>query len=464
MTLHRAWLRRLAVAALLLGAAPAGLASRAPLTADRESPLLVTVAEVASDRAVLWLRSATHDQVDVTVHGAGEPGARRFAALVAPDWDRTFRVALTGLAPGREYRYEAAAGGEVVTGRFATAPAPDADVPVRLLWSGDLGGSGHCRDAEHGYRIFRAMAERAADLFLFVGDTMYADHTCGGRPSAGDDVATTLEDFRAKHRYNRADPAMQAFLRRTPVYAIWDDHEVRNNFGPAEPLMSVGLRAFRDYWAVAGPADEPDRLYRAVRWGRHVEIFILDTRQYRSPNEQADGPDKTMLGDAQRRWLLDGVRASDATWKVIVTSVPLGMFTGGAASDSWSSANVFGFRRAGRGFAWERDAILGALAAAGVENVVFLAGDVHHAQLLRHDLDGYTVHEMVAGPLAARPGFPRFLDRSLRSRSLGGVGLTSNFGEIVADGRELVTIIRDTDGRARTSARLTAEPDGGQAP
>lgn len=83
---------------------------------------------------------------------------------------------------------------------------------------------------------------------------------------------------------------------------------------------------------------------------------------------------------------------------------------------------------------------------------MFLSGEVHHAELIRHDLgDGYRIHELVAGPLAARPGVPRFLDRSLGSRSLG---FTNNFGEIVADGGRLIARIRDRSGAVRRTLHL----------
>ena len=68
---------------------------------------------------------------------------------------------------------------------------------------------------------------------------------------------------------------------------------------------------------------DPHRLYRKIRYGADVEVFLLDTRQYRSRNADQDGPAKTMLGARQLRWLLDELQASDATWKVIVTSVPV---------------------------------------------------------------------------------------------------------------------------------------------
>jgi alkaline phosphatase D len=337
----------------------------------------VTVTEVRADRAVLWLRAEGAERLRVRVAPVAEPAAARvFEARPGADWGHIVRVPLHGLRPGTRHAYEVGTGRRDTAGTFTTAPATDADARAHLLWSGDLGGSGHCRDVEDGYPIFRAMAQRRADLFLFVGDTAYADHVClAGRSITGSDfVATTVEQYRAKHRYNRADPAVQAFLRLTGVYAIWDDHEVRNNFvGPDEPLMPAGRRAFRDYWGLDGGPEEPDRLYRSVRWGRHVEVFILDTRQYRSPNAMPDGPGKSMLGLAQRRWLLEGVTRSTATWKLIVTSVPLGMFTGGPHSDSWSGANALGYPRAGNGFVWERDLILHTLAREDARYVLFLS-------------------------------------------------------------------------------------------
>ena len=86
---------------------------------------------------------------------------------------------------------------------------------------------------------------------------------------------------------------------------------------------------------------------------------------------------------------------------------------------------------------------------------------MHHAQFLRHEVDGYVLHELMAGPLAARPGIPRFLDRSLHSRSLGSLGLTNNFGEIVVDGGRLTAWIRDGAGTVRAKLKLSAEEPGG---
>ena len=449
-------------ALVLLSVAPTGLGPAAPVTSDPRTGILVAVSEVAADRATLWVRAddAAPVRVRYGPDAADAPVAER-QAVPAADRDFTIAFGLGDLQPGTRYAYEVTQGGATVRGSLPTAPAPTADAAVRLLWSADLGGGGRCRDVEDGYRIFAPMTARRADFFLFVGDTIYADHLCGPRPhAAGSDfVARSVAEFYAKHRYNRADAAFQRFLRGTPVYATWDDHEVRNNFaGPHEPFMAAGRQAFVDYWGIAGPRAEPQRLYRRVRWGRHVEVFILDTRQYRSSNWTADGPWKTMLGEAQRAWLLDGLAESSATWKLIVSSVPLGMFTGGGAADAWSNANLFGFpRHTGTGFVWERDLILRELRARGVRNVIFVAGEAHHGELIRYEpFPDWVFHEFVAGPLAARQSFPHPLDRSLGPRSLGSLGWADNFGEIVADGATLHARIYDVAGVVRASVRLSA--------
>jgi len=459
--------RRLSLASsvlLLLGVSPGGLGPGAPVEPGPRSGLLVTVGEVTPRTAALWLRA--DDEAPVTVRYGPADGSdvtRTATATPEPRRDLTARVVLDGLAPATRYAYRLEQGPATVAGEFGTAPEPDAHATVRLVWSGDLGGGGYCRDAEDGYRIFRAMAGRRPDLFLFVGDTIYADHVCGRRARARgtDFVATTLAGYHAKHRYNRADHQVQHFFRGVAVFPIWDDHEVRNDFeGPLEPLMPVGRQAFLDYWPVRGPDEEPGRLYRSVRWGRHVEIFILDTRQYRSSKHVRDGPGKTMLGDEQRAWLLSRLPASDATWKLVVSSVPLGIYTGGREADAWSSANLLGFPRlGGTGFAFERDTVLESLRRRGTRNLVFLTGEVHHAELIRHEpVPGWSFHEFAAGPLSARPGYPRPLDRSLRSTSLGSLGWALNFGEITADADTMTVRIIDAGGGVRVVLRLPAAP------
>ena len=434
-----------------------------------ERGLLVTVGEVTDTSAVVWVRGVAWGEVTVRYApvtrqpepGAPPPGARG-EIRVAPSQNLTGKLLLSRLEPATRYRYTITQGTAGATGEFVTAPTPTVAIPVRFAWSGDLGSRGHCRKPGDDFPVFRALGQVPADFFLFVGDTVYADHECGepSRIAGYDFVARRLADFWAKHLYNRQDPAGQAYFRRTSVYAIWDDHEVRNDFsGPAEPLTEIGRRAFIDYFPIQPPREEPGRLYRRFRWGSLLEVFILDTRQYRSPDADPDGSGKTMLGTAQRRWLIDSVSASTAVWKVVVSSVPLSVPTGGRAHDSWSNANAQGVPdEHGTGFAVERDLILRTLRQRGVRNLVFLAADVHFAQLIRHHpTTEWSFHEFIAGPLSASPGRPRPLDQALNPRSLWSLGGTNTFGDVAIDTGGLTVRIVDGEGQERFVHTIGAE-------
>ena len=411
----------------------------------------MTVGEVSATGAVVWLRASDRRDASVEATADGVPGVVRGRAILDAEADFTGKAVLAPLLPATRYHYRVTAGRATVAGAFVTAPSPDEPRPVVFVWSGDLGGGNYCRRVDRGYPIFRTMARHRADFFLFVGDTVYADRGCRGEglvPSGP--AAQSLKEFRDKHRYNRAEPTVQAYFRGTSVYAIWDDHEVRNDFsGRVEPLMPAGRRAFLDYWPIVPPDSDPTRLYRKARWGRLLEVFVLDTRQYRSPNTEPDGPGKTMLGPVQRRWLIDEIAASSALWRVIVSSVPLAIPTGRSdRRDSWSNADFSGHpREHGTGFAVERGAIVRALRDRGVRNVIFLTADVHHAELIRHHpTHDYSFHEFIAGPLSASLGSPRPLDRGLNPRSLFARGGVNNFGEIEIDPARLTVRLIEEDG------------------
>jgi alkaline phosphatase D len=418
-----------------------------PRGADAASPdhgLLVTVGDVTPTSARLWAWPPTPGPLWI---GLGAPGVQaRAVETLAPAADGPVRATLRNLDPGRRYRYRLEAAGEAVDGEFVTPPAPGDAAPVRIAWSGDLGSRGHCRVPD-GWPVFHAIVDRRPDVFVFVGDTIYADHRCGAEAIPGADfTASTLEEFRARHRYNRADPAVQRLFRATSVLATWDDHDVRSNFaGPAERLTPTGLRAFLEAWPVATPPGEPTRLHRSVRWGRLVEIFVLDTRQHRSANWRRDGPGKSMLGAEQRRWLVDALAASTATWKVVVSSVPLSIAKGWPFGDSWARRRVLGYET---GFAAERDALLAEVQRRGVRQLIVLAADVHYGALMTHrPLDGPEVHELIAGPLAARPKRPASPGDDLRTTVHAQHGGMPTFGEMAVTAAGLTARLFDASGK-----------------
>jgi alkaline phosphatase D len=446
-------------------------------------PQGIAVGDVTSQSALLWLQ--TNRPMVVQVEWAPVAAwdvVSKMATAVAPvarsplfttgsESDFTLAVPLEGLTPATRYRLYVSVGTKGREGtstearvaaraEFTTLPDANSHVPVTLAWSGDLGGQGRCRRGAAGYPIFDVMRAQQLDFFLFLGDTMYSDSLCPSPPNeAGADfLATTLAEYRARHRYQRGAEALQRFLETTPVYVIWDDHEVRNNFaGPSESQMPVGRQALREYWPIRVSSDDPQRLYRSVRAGADLEVFILDTRQYRSLNADRDGPAKTMLGAQQLQWLLSGLTESTAMWKVIVTSVPLSIPKGGGVSvpgnDGWAGGPD------GTGFERERQVIVDWILDRGVKNVVFLAGDVHYVQANAYDPNGDGTpdfHEFVVGPLSAAPGRMTPASAELRPTMLIHEGGYMNFGLVRVTKSSFDVTVLDETGVTRFSHHLAA--------
>ena len=446
-------------------------------------PQGIAVGDVTSHSALLWVRTDGPMVVQIEwapvaawdivskMGTAVAPVARTPLFTSGPETDFTLAIPLEGLMPATRYRLYVFAGSKereststearvAARGEFTTLPDAKSHAPLTFAWSGDLGGQGLCRRGAAGYPIFDVMRAQQLDFFLFLGDTMYGDNLCPSPPNepGADFRATTLAEYRARHRDQRAAEALRRFLDSVPVYVIWDDHEVRNNFaGPFDSQMPAGRQALREYWPIRVVSDDPSRLYRTVRAGADLELFILDTRQYRSSNADQDGPAKTMLGERQLQWLLLGITESTATWKVIVTSVPLSILKGGGANvpgnDGWAGGAD------GTGFERERQVIVDCILSQRVMNVVFLAGDVHYVQANAYDPNGDGIpdfHEFMAGPLSAAPGPQTPASAGLRPTTLINEGGYFNFGLIRVTKSFFDVTVLDEAGATRFSHHLAA--------
>lgn len=422
----------------------------------------LSIGELREGSFVVWARGARPGALHVRI------GEQEHVAALDPARDHTAHLAIGDLSAER-VRYRAwltadapGPSGEPIEGEVRMPPPRDRAASVRFVFGGDVSGQNVCRDRQRGLPAVTAMASRGADFAIGLGDMVYADSPCravghfGNAQHAGPPDARERAEYWAHWRYNLSDPSVQAIRRA--YYAVWDDHEVVNDFAPhgvRGALGPPGGAALRDY----NPFADDGPLYRSARWGRHLELFFLDTRSHRDDNAARDDAEhpKTMLGEAQREWLLDGVRRSDATWKVIVSSVPLAIPTGWppeAPRDGWADlGGPTGFER-------ELVAILRAIADAGIERLIVLATDVHFATVLRHrpfEDRSFEVLEVVTGPLSAGLYPSRALDETLRPERLFFHGPESmdavqsydealswlNFGEVEveADGTLHVRVI-----------------------
>lgn len=278
-----------------------------------------------------------------------------------------------------------------------TAPVNPATTEYRIA-------AASCQHYEAGhYAAHRDIAEWAPDLVVFLGDFMYE-----GNPSVDDGSGsflrahegpepTDLAGYRARYATYLSDPHLQACRAAAPWLAIWDDHEVENNYAgltsepddePDQDRAAFGARraaAFQAWWEntptrLRPPSgSEPYDINRGVDVGELLRISALDGRQFRDdqvsevtldagpPVEGWDDPTRTMLGEFQEAWVADRFTSSTATWNCLAQQTILSdtRLPGGAILnyDQWD------------GYHPARERLL----ANAPTNFVTLTGDIHLA-------------------------------------------------------------------------------------
>jgi alkaline phosphatase D len=335
-------------------------------------------AEVTSSSALVWLRARARSRVQVE-YGLDRELSNALSTSFSEattESDYTVTIEATGLDPGRQYFYRGIAIGSGASGEATRGPigrfrtAPDSPQEFRFAWSGDM-EAGH-----QPFTLFDRIAEKEPHFFILLGDTIYADVPKGR-------FVPSLSGYRYKHRENRSDAHLQRFLASTPVFAMWDDHEVENDFDGSNTLIPEGRRAFREYWPIR--TADPTILYRRFSWGPAADFFVLDCRQYRSAQTEAEGPAKTMLGKLQKEWFMENIRSSRAPFKFVVSSVP---FLGAWGPDKWS------------GYPTEREELRRFFRSERITGVIILSADIHAA---RDQSGSDGLREFVVGPIAAWP-------------------------------------------------------------
>lgn len=442
-------------ASLIAGCAPSRgphVVVARPRPGPPQAAPLVQSGDATSSSAVVWAKAAEADagvarggRLVVDVTGADDPAFTRARRFVGPhataETDFTAQLAVSALPAGQTLLYRASFGdptpNTMTVGTTRTAPTDDR--ALRFAWSGDTVGQGWGIDtARGGLAAYAAMRAQAPDFFVHVGDMIYADSPLVAEVPLDDGtvwrnlltpakqkVAETLNDFRGCFAYPFLCKEFQRFARDVPLYAVWDDHEVFNDWWPgavrddpravegrADVLAPRALRAMREYVPLRAGASP--HLYRSVRWGAGAELFLLDGRSYRSADSENREPEgASFWGEEQLAWLVRGLTTSTATWKLIATDMPLGLILRHTAT----THDGIG-QSAGPPLGREREVatLLSACRAAGVHNLLFLTADVHYAALHRYSperaffKDFNAFHECIAGPLHASSFPPKGTD------------------------------------------------------
>lgn len=202
----------------------------------------------------------------------------------------------------------------VIRGGFETAPATDAKKNIKFCMT-------TCHDfirrddGLQGHKIYPAMTNINPDFVVHAGDIEYYD-----KP---DPWAMTLELMRFKWGRIFALPSNRQFYQNTTSYFLKDDHDtLKNDCSPGQKYGSVsfeqGVKLFNQEQF---PTHDPR--YQTVRWGKDLQVWFLEGRDFRSPNQMADGPEKTILGKKQKEWLFKTLDASEAKFKLVFSPTPI---------------------------------------------------------------------------------------------------------------------------------------------
>jgi len=279
-------------------------------------------------------------------------------------------------------------------GRTRTLPAPD-DSPEKLRFAVTS-----CQHWEQGlFTAYQQMKKDEPDFVFHLGDYIYEYAAGKGgnvRRHVGQEIHS-LDDYRIRYSQYRTDKDLQAMHAACPWFLTWDDHEVDNNYAdeiseergvtPGELLLRRA-NAYQAYYEMMPlrpgslPKGPDMQLYRRGSFGKLADFFVLDTRQYRSNQPNNDGrgplnaeslnPRNTLLGEAQRKWLFESLKASGGTWNILAQQVMMALVdrttkgdTAAYSMDQWP------------GYAAERQKLLEHIRDHKISNAVVLTGDIH---------------------------------------------------------------------------------------
>jgi alkaline phosphatase D len=292
---------------------------------------------------------------------------------VSEDKDGIHHFKLSALKPGSTYHYvsetQGADGkaGASFKGKFHTAP--DQSLPTALRFCVMTCQGYQDRDHADGHPIYPSMMTLDPRFIVMTGDLVYYD---SNPPRA---VSPALARLHWERMFSL--PRLVEAMGNTSTYWLKDDHDTLTNdswpgMTAGELTFAEGQRIFHEQAPMGGQS------YRTIRWGRDLQVWFTDGRDYRSPNKMPDGPDKTIWGAEQKAWFKRTVKESTATWKVLVSPTPLVGPDRKNKNDNHSN----------EGFTHEGDELRAWLKANAPDNFFVVCGDRHWQYHSVHPVSG----------------------------------------------------------------------------
>ncbi len=412
-----------AVAVLSPQALAAGLTRSRPLIRGGRFAEGVMSGDPTPSGITLWTRLADAAgaggvELEVASDSTFRKVVTRKVIQTSAGLDHAAKARLTGLKPHTQYYYRfSTRTTESPVGRFRTALPADSLQPVSFAFFS-------CQDYTHGYyNAHEVLAKGDYDFVICLGDYIYAEayHSIKSGTGVRNDrvgQARTLAQYRNKYALYRSDASLRKVHAKFPIVTLWDDHEVQDNYAGGEPdgglpaskgysgrRRSEAYRAFFDSMPYYAPSK--NQIYRGLRFGKTVDLIVMDQRQYRADQPCDDGVStpcadwnqpRNFLGAKQMGFVKDRLTTSDAAWKIManeVTMMPTKVLGGAYYQfDSW------------QGYPQEREELLQHIKTKNVKDVVFVTGDIHtfiSGDVRTNNGDGDTVAvEFVGGSVTSQ--------------------------------------------------------------
>ncbi len=326
---------------------------------------------------------------------------------------------------------------------------------------------GSCVNQDKPVPIFDTIAATKPDLFLMIGDNMYAD--------LDRTVKVTPEVIREKYQILAKVPGFVKIKQVCPlILGTWDDHDYgRNDAGAEWEHKDAAQKEFHDFFGT--PANDPRRqqkgIYHAAIFGpvgRRLQVILLDTRYFRSPLKKGKfdpttritpylpntDPDATILGPEQWQWLEEQLK-TPADVRLLVSSIQV--IADEHPFEKWAN------------FPKEREKLYALLKRTGANGVVILSGDRHLADIsVDPQAIGYPLYDITSSGF--NQASKNWRPPEKNSYRVAGMPYGDNFGFITIDWNDenprLTLQIRDEDGDTAcgVKVRLSTLKSTGRVP
>lgn len=367
------------------------------LAPKAQTPFVFGVAsgDPTQSSVILWTKVLKDDFLPVEIQFAIAQDSmltnvvQRGTMMIDSNSAFSFKKKIEMLAPGTTYFYQFKMANYLSPiGRTKTAPQHADSLKFAVV---------SCDNYEHGYfNAFRIIANRNdLDAVVHLGDYIYeySREKMGRKNAVRQHIPAheifDLRDYRSRYAQYRLDADLQEAHRLHPFITVWDDHEFANNTykngagnhqddeGDWEERKAIAKKVYFEWLPI--PDNDEKSITRAINYGNLATLYMMDERteerskQLVNPKDpQLNDTNRYMIGHQQADWLIEGMKKSTATWKVIANQVMFSEVDAHQLSKKHAK-----FLDTWDGYPVERKMIMDSFYANGMKNIIVVTGDIH---------------------------------------------------------------------------------------